>query len=416
MKQCKNCKQTIDEKDKVCPNCGKKQNNTAKTIILVVLACFIPVILLVTILIVSIGALVAGSASNTVSMVNLFSNETQEQNLKFESYFGTDVTPNEAKNLLEEIRKNNVSAKQKNEPSIVGVCYLSKNVENNEGEGVYYYDTDTSEEITKTIFEKKNFSSDVQTILDQLSNSSSNTVNVANSSAWKDDSKGITGFENGKVQTGSTGGYYSSGYIRLIYIIDNNNDIYAQANSNLNTNSSTFNQNNFSGFQSNTTSNNYGSSIALNSQDAITRNLKFESYFGTAITANEVKNLLSEIRTNNLTADRNEEPTIMGVCFISKEGTTNQVYGIYSMDNINTNSAFFDNLYFCPETSQITRALRSGKTYTVNVPNQIAWKDDANGKTGFETADNTMGQSITGNSGGYYSSGYVRLIYIIEND
>lgn len=220
MKQCESCKQTIDEKDKVCPNCGKKQNNTAKTII-VILACFISVILLITILIVSIGALVAGSASNTVSMVNLFSNETQEQNSKFEAYFGKDVTPNEAKNLLEEIRKNNISAKQKNEHSIVGVCYLSKNVENNEGEGVYYYDTDTTEEITKTIFEKKNFSSDVQTILNQLSPSSSKTINVANSSAWKDDSKGITGFENGKVQTGSTGGYYSSGYIRLVYIIEN---------------------------------------------------------------------------------------------------------------------------------------------------------------------------------------------------
>ena len=96
-----------------------------------------------------------------------------------------------SKTLLEEIRKNNVSAEQKNEPCIVGVCYLSKNVENNEGAGVYYNDTDTSETINKSTFEKKNFSSNVQTILDQLSNSSSNTVNVANSSAWKDDSKGI---------------------------------------------------------------------------------------------------------------------------------------------------------------------------------------------------------------------------------
>ena len=106
----------------------------------------------------------------------------------------------------------------------------------------------------------------------------------------------------------------------------------------------------------------------------------------------------------------------MGVCYISKDGTTNQAYGIYSINNINITNSFFDNLYFCPDVDQINKNLKPGKNYNVNVPNQIAWQGDVNGKTGFETANNSMGQSITGNSGGYYSNGYIRLIYIIEND
>ena len=73
-------------------------------------------------------------------------------------------------------------------------------------------------------------------------------------------------------------------------------------------------------------------------------------------------------------------------------------------------------IYFFFFLDQINKNLKPGKNYNVNVPNQIAWQGDVNGKTGFETANNSMGQSITGNSGGYYSNGYIRLIYIIEND
>ena len=393
MKQCKNCKQTIDENAKACPYCGKKQNNTAKTIIIVLLSCLVLLIILVTILIVSIGALKESPATNEVSSANVLTVDSHAQNSKFEPYFNTEATTNEVKTLLDEIEKNNLSAEQKNELSIIGVCYLSKNVENNDNAGVYYYDIATSGAITKDTLKQMNFSSDVKTILNQISQSSSYTVNVPNTIFWEDDSKGITGFENSIVQTGSTGGYYSSGYIRLIYILENNSD------------------------DDTTYTNPYPNSNAIsNIQEVQTQNSKFEPYFLTNTTAAEVKNLLSQIKTNNLTADRNGEPYTVGVCYISKDGTTNQIYGIYSMNNINITNSFFDNLYFCPDVDQINKNLKPGKNYNVNVPNQIAWQGDINGKTGFETANNSMGQSITGNSGGYYSNGYIRLIYIIEND
>ena len=393
MKQCKNCKQTIDENAKACPYCGKKQNNTAKTIIIVLLSCLVLLIILVTILIVSIGALKESPATNEVSSANVLTVDSHAQNSKFEPYFNTEATTNEVKTLLDEIEKNNLSAEQKNELSIIGVCYLSKNVENNDNAGVYYYDIATSGAITKDTLKQMNFSSDVKTILNQISQSSSYTVNVPNTIFWEDDSKGITGFENSIVQTGSTGGYYSSGYIRLIYILENNSD------------------------DDTTYTNPYPNSNAIsNIQEVQTQNSKFEPYFLTNTTAAEVKNLLSQIKTNNLTADRNGEPYTVGVCYISKDGTTNQAYGIYSMNNINITNSFFDNLYFCPDVDQINKNLKPGKNYNVNVPNQIAWQGDVNGKTGFETANNSMGQSITGNSGGYYSNGYIRLIYIIEND
>ena len=393
MKQCKNCKQTIDENAKACPYCGKKQNNTAKTIIIVLLSCLVLLIILVTILIVSIGALKESPATNEVSSANVLTVDSHAQNSKFEPYFNTEATTNEVKTLLDEIEKNNLSAEQKNELSIIGVCYLSKNVENNDNAGVYYYDIATSGAITKDTLKQMNFSSDVKTILNQISQSSSYTVNVPNTIFWEDDSKGITGFENSIVQTGSTGGYYSSGYIRLIYILENNSD------------------------DDTTYTNPYPNSNAIsNIQEVQTQNSKFEPYFLTNTTAAEVKNLLSQIKTNNLTADRNGEPYTVGVCYISKDGTTNQAYGIYSMNNINITNSFFDNLYFCPDVDQINKNLKPGKNYNVNVPNQIAWQGDINGKTGFETANNSMGQSITGNSGGYYSNGYIRLIYIIEND
>ena len=393
MKQCKNCKQTIDENVNACPYCRKKQNNTAKTIIIVLLSCLVLLIILVTILIVSIGALKESPATNEVSSANVLTVDLHAQNSKFEPYFNTEATTNEVKTLLDEIEKNNVSAEQKNELSIIGVCYLSKNVETNDNAGVYYYDIATSGAITKDTLKQMNFSSDVKTILNQISQSSSYTVNVPNTIFWEDDSKGITGFENSIVQTGSTGGYYSSGYIRLIYILENNSD------------------------DDTTYTNPYPNSNTIsNIQEVQTHNSKFEPYFATDTTAAEVKNLLSQIKTNNLTADRNGEPYTVGVCYISKDGTTNQIYGIYSMNNINITNSFFDNLYFCPDVDQINKNLKPGKSYNVNIPNQIAWQGDENGKTGFETANNSMGQSITGNSGGYYSNGYIRLIYIIEND
>ena len=158
----------------------------------------------------------------------------------------------------------------------------------------------------------------------------------------------------------------------------------------------------------------------LNSQEAKAQNSLFEPYFGKDVNPTEVKNLMSEIRTNNLTASRVGENAVVGVCYISPDATADEMNGIYGMsiDSKNISDTTFDNYTFTPDVQNITSQLKAGKTYTVNVANTKAWNKDQEGLTGFETAetvDNTIGKSVTGSTGGYYSSGYIRLIYIVEN-
>ena len=156
----------------------------------------------------------------------------------------------------------------------------------------------------------------------------------------------------------------------------------------------------------------------LNSQEAQAQNSKFESYFGTDVTATEVKNLLSEVRTNNLTASRNEESATIGVFFASVNYSGASENFISAEDDFNPNKikkSDFDGADFTPDVQAITNNLKAGTSYTVNVPNTVAFKKDQEGTTGFELDDDPLGATQTGSTGGYYSSGYIRLIYIIDN-
>ena len=183
----------------------------------------IPVIILV----VSLGILVYGNASETVSKANISSQSAQSQNSKFESYFGTDVTSTEVKNLLSEIRTNNLTATRNEESSVIGVVFVSKNATSNSFKGVYGSSTTLGntdpDDITRSTFDNATFCSDIQSINNVLKPGTSYTVNVPNTKAYKGDQEGNTGFEADDVETGISGGYYSSGYIRLIYIVDNAN-------------------------------------------------------------------------------------------------------------------------------------------------------------------------------------------------
>ena len=162
----------------------------------------------------------------------------------------------------------------------------------------------------------------------------------------------------------------------------------------------------------------------LNSQEAQAQNSKFESYFGTDVTAQEVKNLLSEVRTNNLSASRNEESATIGVCYVSINAKGDGTNGVYGGDSANLNPASikkdtFNETVFTADVQLITNLLKTGTSYTVNVPNTKAWKADQQGRTGFELEEeggvDELGKTVDGQSGGYYSSGYIRLIYIIDN-
>ena len=183
--------------------------------------------ILISILIISLGVLVYNNASSTVSKAKLDSQEAKAHNSSFESYFGTDVTSTEVKNLLSEIRTNNLTASRNEESATIGVYFASKNYSGAKVSGIEN-DAMNPNTVTKTTFDKKAFTPDVQAVTNNLKAGTSYTVNVPNTKAFKKDQEGTTGFEDkddplGATQNGSTGGYYSSGYIRLIYIIDNAN-------------------------------------------------------------------------------------------------------------------------------------------------------------------------------------------------
>ena len=182
---------------------------------------------LLIILIISFGVLTYNEASSTVSRANINSQEVQVFNSKFESYFGLDVTATEVKSLLSEIRTSNLTATRNEEMSVIGVVYCSKNTTTNSNKGIYgspsVLGVIDPDDITKSSFDSAMFSSDVQSITSEIKAGTSYKVNVPNSKAWKNDQEGETGFELNDKTEGDTGGYYSSGYIRLIYIVDNAN-------------------------------------------------------------------------------------------------------------------------------------------------------------------------------------------------
>ena len=145
-------------------------------------------------------------------------------------------------------------------------------------------------------------------------------------------------------------------------------------------------------------------------KDYYVQNAKFETYFGTDVKGTEVKELLLEIRTNNLTGHLNKEASIIGVCFIPKNEN--------NIDRTDKNT--FNNYKFNPNVSEIEKYINEEGYYTVgDVPNGKLFNIENNSLgTGFEPYDSVskqFGNTQTGDTGGYYSSGYIRLIYIIEN-
>lgn len=168
--------------------------------------------------------------NNGHAILYLDGQEAKAHNSVFESYFGTDVTANEVKNLLYEIRINNLTARRSEESAIIGVCYISKNVTDDNSHGIYKLDLDPAQISKKDLYEIL-FTSEVETIVNCLKPGTSYTVNVPNTKAFIYDQEGKTGFENYTMVKGESGGYYSSGYIRLIYIIDNSNGIGDTTNS-----------------------------------------------------------------------------------------------------------------------------------------------------------------------------------------
>ena len=87
-------------------------------------------------------------------------------------------------------------------------------------------------------------------------------------------------------------------------------------------------------------------------------------------------------------------------------------YNCNALQDINTHGLNTANVTNIPNVLYKSQ----GKTFTVGVASKKAYHEEKTEKTGFETEQDPLGKTVTGNSGGYYKNGAIRLIYIIDND
>ena len=121
----------------------------------------------------------------------------------------------------------------------------------------------------------------------------------------------------------------------------------------------------------------------LNSQEAQAQNGQFESYFGTHVSATEVKQLLSLVRSNNISSDTNGEDK--KVYINGKADTT---------------------------ASAISGGIQTGTYYTVEVMNDGA----ADPNQGIADTEGNWDKNKTGDTNaGYYNNAYIRNIKIKSN-
>lgn len=126
----------------------------------------------------------------------------------------------------------------------------------------------------------------------------------------------------------------------------------------------------------------------LHSEEAQANNEKFVSLFGENRSASEVKGLINQIRSNNITKENDKGG--LGVIYIllkekGKEST------------------------LVPATTA-SKAIQNGRRYEVNTPN-----DDSISETNF-LKDNTYSKTggTTKQDAAYYYNGFIRAIEIIE--
>ena len=121
----------------------------------------------------------------------------------------------------------------------------------------------------------------------------------------------------------------------------------------------------------------------LNSQEAQAQNQQFDNYFGDKVSAQEVKQLCTTVRSNNITGETGNDTKKVWLVYQSIGGTAD---------------------FKTP--SEISKAVTAGKTYNVNVANDKA--DD--------TGDITEDKLDKVDTAAYWKNGFIKVITIIEND
>ena len=123
----------------------------------------------------------------------------------------------------------------------------------------------------------------------------------------------------------------------------------------------------------------------LNSQEAQAQNQQFDNYFGDKVSAQEVKQLCTTVRSNNITGETGND--------------TKKVWLAYQP--IGAAKPEFKT------PSEISKAVTAGKTYNVNVAN-----DKANDKGNI--TDDTLDDG--GENAAYWKNGFIKVITITENN
>ena len=115
--------------------------------------------------------------------------------------------------------------------------------------------------------------------------------------------------------------------------------------------------------------------VGLDSQAAEAQNNQFTSYFGNRKSSADVKNLMSAIRSNNITGQTAEEEKQISVIW---KGSLS-------------------------DTTTVSKDVKPGKTYFIGTNNDKAATDDE------------LKKAVTADSPAYYPSGYLRVIVVKEN-
>lgn len=126
----------------------------------------------------------------------------------------------------------------------------------------------------------------------------------------------------------------------------------------------------------------------LNSQAAQAHNSQFTNYTGDKMKASQVKALMNNIITNNVTGKTADTPQ--------------KIYVKYRATGSSSSDAAF------MDPSAVSAAVRNGYTYNVSIENQKAVSVD-------EIEDLNVNEPDKDKDASYYSNGYVRIITVLEN-
>lgn len=120
----------------------------------------------------------------------------------------------------------------------------------------------------------------------------------------------------------------------------------------------------------------------LKTQEAQAQNNQFESYFGSKVSAQEVKQLCTTVRSNNITGETGDETKKVWLVYQPASGTAD---------------------FKTP--SDVSKIVKAGRTYDVNVANDKA--DDSG-----DIAEDKLDKVDTA---AYWKNGFIKVITIKEN-